>query len=99
MASRVPPSTVSVVDLVIDAEKPTSVHEVNAAFKHAATDRESPLYGILAYEEEELVSSDFKHHPASAILDAPSTMVMNGTQVKVVAWYDNEWAYSVRVGA
>ena len=98
MAFRVPTSTVSVVDLVIDAERETSVEEVNAAFTKAATDRESPLYGILAVEKEPLVSSDFKGHPASAIVDAPSTMVLNGTQVKVVAWYDNEWAYSVRVG-
>ena len=98
MAYRVPTSTVSVVDLVIDAERATSVEEVNAAFTKAATDRESPLYGILAVEEAPLVSSDFKGHPASSIVDAPSTMVMNGTQVKVVAWYDNEWAYSVRVG-
>ena len=98
MAYRVPTSTVSVVDLVIDAAKPTSVEEVNAAFKKAATDRESPLYGILAYEEEPLVSSDFKGHPASSIIDALSTMVLNETLVKVVAWYDNEWAYSVRVG-
>ncbi len=98
MAYRVPTSTVSVVDLTVDAERPTSAEEINAAFKQAATDRESPLYQILAYEEEPLVSSDFKGHPASAIVDAQSTMVLNGTLVKVVAWYDNEWAYAVRVG-
>ncbi|MEE9278334.1 MAG: type I glyceraldehyde-3-phosphate dehydrogenase [Dehalococcoidia bacterium] len=98
MAFRVPTSTVSVVDLTVDAERATSVEEVNGAFKKAATDRESPLYGILAYEEAPLVSSDFKGHPASAIVDARSTMVLEGTLVKVVAWYDNEWAYSVRTG-
>ena len=98
MAYRVPTSTVSVVDLTIDAQRATSAEELNAAFKQAATDRESPLYQILAYEEELLVSSDFKAHPASSIVDAPSTMVLQGTLAKVVAWYDNEWAYSVRVG-
>ena len=98
MAYRVPTSTVSVVDLVIHAERETSTEEVNAAFQKAATDREGPLFGILEYEEAPLVSSDFKGHPASSIIDALSTMVMEGTQVKVVSWYDNEWAYSVRVG-
>ena len=98
MAYRVPTSTVSVVDLTVDAEHGTSVEAVNEAFRKAATDRESPLYGILAYEDEPLVSSDFKGHPASAIVDGLSTMVLAGTLVKVVAWYDNEWAYSVRTG-
>ena len=97
MAYRVPTSTVSVVDLTVDATRPTSAQEVNAAFQQAATDRESPLHGILAYEEAPLVSSDYKGHPASAIVDALSTLVVNGNLVKVVAWYDNEWAYSVRV--
>ena len=98
MAYRVPTSTVSVVDLVIDAQRETSAAEVNAAFEKAATDRESALYGILEYETEPLVSSDFKGSPASSIVDALSTMVLEGTQVKVVSWYDNEWGYSVRVG-
>ncbi len=98
MAYRVPTSTVSVVDLVIDARRPTSAEEINAAFEKAATDRESPLFGILEYETQPLVSSDFKGSPASTIIDALSTMVLEGTQVKVVAWYDNEWGYSVRVG-
>ena len=98
MAYRVPISTVSVVDLTINAARPTSAEEVNEAFRRAANERESPLYGILAYEEEPLVSVDFKGHPASAIVDAPSTMVMEGTLVKALAWYDNEWAYSLRVG-
>lgn len=98
MAYRVPTTTVSVIDLVIDAERATSVEEVNGAFEKAATDRESPLYGILDYNEEPLVSSDYRGSPYSSIIDGLSTMVLNGTQVKVVAWYDNEWAYSVRVG-
>ncbi len=98
MAFRVPTTTVSVVDLVIDAERATSVEEVNGAFEKAATDRENPLYGILDYNEEPLVSSDYRGSPYSAVIDGLSTMVLNGTQVKVVAWYDNEWAYSVRVG-
>ncbi len=98
MAYRVPTTTVSVVDLVIDAERETTVEEVNAAFKKAAEDREGSLFGILDYEEEPLVSSDYKGSPYSSVIDALSTMVLNGTQVKVVSWYDNEWAYSVRVG-
>ncbi|MYJ58451.1 MAG: type I glyceraldehyde-3-phosphate dehydrogenase, partial [Chloroflexi bacterium] len=98
MAYRVPTSTVSVVDLVIDAERATDAEELNAAFEKAATDLESPLNGILDYTDEPLVSSDFKGSPASSIIDALSTMVLEGTQVKVVSWYDNEWGYSVRVG-
>ena len=98
MAYRVPTSTVSVVDLVIDAKRATTAEEVNAAFAQAANDRESPLHGILEYEEAPLVSSDFKGNPYSSIVDAPSTMVLEGRQVKVVSWYDNEWGYSVRVG-
>jgi glyceraldehyde 3-phosphate dehydrogenase len=98
MAYRVPTATVSVVDLTVDAERSTSAEEVNEAFRLVAEDRESPLYGILAVETKPLVSSDFRGHPASSIIDAPSTMVLGGTLVKVVSWYDNEWAYSVRVG-
>ncbi len=93
-AMRVPTPNVSVVDLVADVEKPTSVEEVNTALRAAA---EGPLAGILAYTEEPLVSKDFNGDPHSAIVDALSTMVMDGTMVKVIAWYDNEWAYSVRV--
>ena len=98
MAYRVPTGTVSVVDLTIDAARATSAEEINAAFTRVAEDRESPLYGILAVETKPLVSSDFRGHPASSIVDALSTMVLEGTLVKVVSWYDNEWAYSVRVG-
>ncbi|MEW5867162.1 MAG: type I glyceraldehyde-3-phosphate dehydrogenase [Bacillota bacterium] len=93
-AMRVPTPNVSVVDLVADVEKPTSIEEVNAALQAAA---QGPLAGILAYTEEPLVSKDFNGDPHSAIVDALSTMVMDGTMVKVIAWYDNEWAYSLRV--
>ncbi|MDP2935408.1 MAG: type I glyceraldehyde-3-phosphate dehydrogenase [Dehalococcoidia bacterium] len=94
MAYRVPTSTVSVVDLVADVQRPVTAEEVNAAFKKAA---EGPLKGFLEYTEEPLVSMDFKGNPASSIVDALSTMVIDGTMVKVVSWYDNEWGYSCRV--
>jgi glyceraldehyde 3-phosphate dehydrogenase len=93
-ALRVPTPTVSVVDFVAEVEKPTTVEEVNAAFKAAA---EGPMKGVLGYSEEPLVSMDYKGDPRSSIVDGLSTMVMGGNMVKVVAWYDNEWAYSVRV--
>jgi glyceraldehyde 3-phosphate dehydrogenase len=94
MALRVPTPTVSIVDFVAQVEKPTSVEEVNAAFKAAA---EGPMKGILGYSEDPLVSMDYKGDPRSSIVDGLSTMVMGGNIVKVVAWYDNEWAYSVRM--
>jgi glyceraldehyde 3-phosphate dehydrogenase len=90
---RVPTPTVSIVDFVADVEKPTTVAELNAAFKEAS---EGALKGILGYTEEPLVSSDFKGDNRSSIIDGLSTMVMNGTMVKVVTWYDNEWGYSCR---
>jgi glyceraldehyde 3-phosphate dehydrogenase len=93
MAYRVPTSTVSVVDLVADLKKSVTAEEVNAAYQKAAA---GSLKGILEYCDEELVSLDFKGNPASAIVDAPSTMVLGGSMVKVVAWYDNEWGYSCR---
>ena len=93
LAYRVPTSTVSVTDFVATLEKSTSVTEVNEAFKEAS---EGPLNGILRYCEEPLVSSDFMADPHSCILDAPSTMVMEGEMVKVLGWYDNEWGYSCR---
>jgi glyceraldehyde 3-phosphate dehydrogenase len=74
--------------------RPTSVEEVNAAFKRAS---EGNLEGILGYEERPLVSVDFKDDPRSAIVDAPSTMVVDGTCVKVLAWYDNEIGYVHRM--
>ena len=93
LAFRVPTSTVSVTDFVATLERNTTVDEVNQAFRDAA---EGPLEGILRYCEEPLVSSDFMADPHSCILDAPSTMVMEGEMVKVLGWYDNEWGYSCR---
>jgi len=93
MAYRVPTATVSVVDFVADVSRQVTAEEVNQALKQAAR---GPLKGILEYEEEPLVSIDFKGNPASSIVDAQSTMVIDGDMVKVVSWYDNEWGYSVR---
>ncbi|HHV63094.1 MAG TPA: ArsJ-associated glyceraldehyde-3-phosphate dehydrogenase [Firmicutes bacterium] len=93
-AMRVPTPNVSVVDLVVETEKSTSVEEVNAVLKAAA---EGELKGILGYTEEPLVSKDFNDDPRSSIVDALSTMVIEGNLVKVIAWYDNEWGYSNRV--
>jgi glyceraldehyde 3-phosphate dehydrogenase len=93
-AMRVPTPDVSVVDLVALVEKPTSTEGVNAALKKAA---EGPLKGILQFVEEELVSKDFTGNPHSSMVDAGFTKVIDGTLVKVVAWYDNEWGYSCRV--
>ncbi|MBE0408407.1 MAG: type I glyceraldehyde-3-phosphate dehydrogenase [Anaerolineales bacterium] len=90
---RVPTPTVSVVDFVAEVEKSTNSEEVNAAFKAAA---EGSMKGILGYSEEPLVSTDYRGDPRSSIIDGLSTMVMNETMVKVIAWYDNEWGYSVR---
>jgi glyceraldehyde 3-phosphate dehydrogenase len=92
---RVPTPNVSVVDLVVWVEKKTTKEEVNAALKKAS--ESGPLKGYLGYEENELVSSDFKGDPRSSIVDAPSTMVVGGNCVKVISWYDNEWGYSSRV--
>src|SRR4051794_30291616 len=94
-AVRVPIATGSLVDLTVETERATSVEEVNAAFA-ARADR-GPLAGILAYSEEPIVSSDIVKSPYSAIFDAPLTSVIDGTQVKVVAWYDNEWGYANRL--
>jgi glyceraldehyde 3-phosphate dehydrogenase len=91
---RVPTPTVSIVDFVAELEKEATVEAVNAAFKAAAA---GPMAGILGYTEEPLVSMDFRGDPRSSIVDGPNTMVMGGTMLKVLAWYDNEWAYSVRV--
>jgi glyceraldehyde 3-phosphate dehydrogenase len=93
-ALRVPTPNVSVVDLVADLNKTVTVEDVNGALRAAA---DGPLAGILAYTEEPLVSRDFNGDSHSSIVDGLSTMVMDGDMVKVVAWYDNEWAYSVRV--
>jgi glyceraldehyde 3-phosphate dehydrogenase (phosphorylating) len=94
-AVRVPVPTGSLVDLTIESERATSVEEVNALFE-ARADR-GELEGILAYSEEPLVSSDVVKSPYSSIFDAPLTTVIDGTQVKVIAWYDNEWGYSNRL--
>ena len=93
-AMRVPTPTVSVVDLVAELEKPTTAEEINAAMKEAA---EGPMKGILGYEEEPLVSIDFKGDSRSSIVDGLSTMVIDGNMAKVVSWYDNEWGYSCRI--
>ena len=90
---RVPTATVSVVDFVAEVEESTSVEALNRAFKAAA---EGPMKGILGISEEPLVSMDYKGDPRSSIIDGLSTMVMEGNMVKVIAWYDNEWGYSVR---
>ncbi|MFC2026688.1 type I glyceraldehyde-3-phosphate dehydrogenase [Chloroflexota bacterium] len=94
LAFRVPVATVSVVDLVAELDKDVTVDEVNEAFGSAAM---GPLKGILDYCQEPLVSSDFKGNSASSIVDAPSTMVIGGNMVKVLAWYDNEWGYCCRL--
>jgi glyceraldehyde 3-phosphate dehydrogenase len=92
---RVPTPNVSVVDMVVWVEKKTTKEEVNAALKKAS--ESGPLKGYLAYEEQELVSSDFKGNSFSSIVDAPMTLVVGGNCVKVISWYDNEWGYSSRV--
>jgi glyceraldehyde 3-phosphate dehydrogenase len=94
LAFRVPVATVSVVDLVADLGKEVTVEEVNQALAEAAA---GELKGILEYCQEKLVSMDFKGNPASSIVDAPATMVIAGSMVKVLAWYDNEWGYSCRL--
>src|SRR6266699_441989 len=94
MSLRVPTVTVSVVDFVATVGKETTKDEVNEAFKAAAS---GALKGILYYSEEPLVSSDFRGDPHSAIIDVLSTMVMGGTMVKVMAWYDNAWGSSCRI--
>ena len=94
-AVRAPIPTGSIVDLTIEAARPTSIDEINALFRERADVEE--FAGILAYSEEPLVSSDIVRSPYSAIFDAPLTSVVDETQVKVVAWYDNEWGYSNRL--
>ena len=93
-ALRVPTPTVSIVDMVIETEKPVTREAVNGALKAAA---EGPLKGIMGYNEEPLVSSDYQADARSSIVDGLSTMVMGDNMVKVVSWYDNEWGYSNRV--
>jgi glyceraldehyde 3-phosphate dehydrogenase len=94
-AIRAPIATGSVVDLTVEADRETSADEVNAAFKAAADT--GALAGILAYTEDPIVSTDIERSPYSAIFDSELTSVVDGTLVKVVAWYDNEWGYSNRI--
>ena len=94
-AVRAPVPTGSVVDLTIEAARETSVEEINGALKAAA--ESGPLKGLMLYTEDPIVSSDIVRNPASSIVDSALTVVMDGTMVKVVAWYDNEWGYSNRV--
>jgi len=91
---RVPTPTVSVVDFTAVVSRPTSADELNAAFRAAAA---GPMAGILGVSDEPLVSTDFRGDARSSIIDGASTMVIGGTLVKVIAWYDNEWGYSCRV--
>ena len=95
LAFRVPTPTVSVIDFVCDLEKTVTVEQVNEALKKAAVGQ---LKGILEYCEEPLVSMDFKGNTNSSIIDALSTMVIGGNMMKLIAWYDNEWGYSCRLG-
>ncbi len=93
LAVRVPTPTVSLVDFVAELEKETTTEELRAAFKEAA---DGSMKGILGVSEEPLVSVDFKGDARSSIVDLGSTMAFQGTMVKVMTWYDNEWGYSVR---
>ena len=93
-AVRVPLLNASITDCVFEMARETTVDEVNSLFKAAA---EGPLKGILGYETRPLVSSDYTNDQRSGIIDAPSTMVVNGTQLKVYAWYDNEYGYAYRL--
>ena len=95
LAVRAPVPTGSLVDLTVEAARPTSVEEINETFA-AIADR-GPLSGVLAYSEKPLVSTDIVKSPYSSIFDAPLTSVVDGTSVKVIAWYDNEWGYANRL--
>jgi glyceraldehyde 3-phosphate dehydrogenase len=94
MAFRVPTPSVSVCDFVATLSRSVAKDEVNEAFRDAASES---LRGIVGYTDEPLVSTDFRGDPRSSIFDALSTMVLEGTLVKVLSWYDNEWGYSCRV--
>ena len=84
----------SLTDCVFEVARPTTVDEVNGLLREAA---EGALAGVLGFEERPLVSVDYKDDPRSAVVDALSTMVVDGTQVKILAWYDNEWGYANRI--
>jgi glyceraldehyde 3-phosphate dehydrogenase len=95
-AVRVPLLNASLTDCVFELERATTAEELNELFRAAAA--EGPLKGILGFEERPLVSCDYLNDPRSSIVDGPSTMVVNGTQAKIYAWYDNEWGYACRLG-
>ena len=95
MAIRVPVPDGSVTDIVAELATPTTVDELNACLRDAA--QRPPPQGILAVSDDELVSVDIIGNPHSAIVDAPATMVLNGTMAKVLSWYDNEWGYACRL--
>ncbi len=94
MAIRVPTPNVSVVDLVFEAKRETSVEEINQAIRAAA---DGSLDGILGYTEEKLVSSDFNHDPRSSVFHMDQTKVMEGKLCRILTWYDNEWGFSNRM--
>lgn len=94
LAVRVPMLNASLSDCVFELQKDSQIEEVNAALKQASL---SSLAGILGYEERPLVSADYVNDPRSGIVDAPSTMIVNGTQLKLLVWYDNEWGYANRM--
>jgi glyceraldehyde 3-phosphate dehydrogenase len=95
MAIRVPIPDGSVTDIVVQLETPTSAQEINACLREASN--KPPLQGILEVCDDEIVSMDIVGNPHSSIVDAPSTMVLNGNTAKLLAWYDNEWGYSCRL--
>jgi glyceraldehyde 3-phosphate dehydrogenase len=94
-AVRVPVPTASLVDLTVELERPTSVEELNAAVRERADT--GPLAGILEYSEDPLVSTDIIGSAYSSVFDSGLTTVVDGTQAKIIAWYDNEWGYSSRL--
>lgn len=93
-AVRVPLLNGSITDFVFEAKRPTDISEINQLFEHAS---QTDLAGILGFETRPLVSADYTHDPRSSIVDAPSTLVIDNTQVKLLAWYDNEWGYVNRM--
>lgn len=93
-AIRVPTSNVSMIDLTVVTDKPTTIKEINSCMKNAA---DGSLKNILSYMDEPLVSVDFNHNPASSIFDASGTVVINGTFCRILSWYDNEWGFSNRM--
>jgi len=94
VAMRVPTPNVSCIDLKVELKKSTTVAEINLAMENAS---KGELKGVLGYETEELVSVDFNHNPNSSIFDSTQTMVMNGNSIRICAWYDNEWGFSMRM--